>query len=265
MTVTVPFARVSGVGDPTLVFVHGFSCAHEDWDAAVARLSGAHRCVAIDLPGHGHSPLPARYSIEALAAAVNDAVAAADLSDVVLVGHSLGTKVVRACCRQASERVRGLVLVDGSTYVGDVEALVGSLRRRIAAKGMAKMQDENFRAMLLSGADPAMAEGIRQRARRMDPDFAAALLEDSIRWDIAHGDGVLRSLAMPVLLLQSTWFRPGEGRTSMTADARTPFMDKIERLVARPRIRVLTGTGHFPMIERPDEFAAIMQDFLASL
>lgn len=265
MTGAVPFAHVTGVGDPTLVFVHGFSCAHEDWDAAVERLSGAHRCVAVDLPGHGRSALPSWYSIEALAAAVNEVVVAADLSDVVLVGHSLGTKVVRACVRQAPERVRGLALVDGSTYVGDAEALVGALRWRIAANGMAAIQGENLRAMLQSGADPAFAERIHQRARRMDPDFAAALLEDSIRWDIAHGDDVLRSLRVPVLLLQSTWFRPGEGRTFMTADARTPFMDKIERLVARSLIRVMTGTGHFPMIERPDEFAAIMRDFLASL
>ena len=46
----------SGSGDPPIVFVHGFSCAHSDWDAQVAHLSPRHRTVAVDLRGHGNSP-----------------------------------------------------------------------------------------------------------------------------------------------------------------------------------------------------------------
>ena len=40
----------SGHGAPTLVFVHGYTCDHTDWDAMVAELHGAHRCLAVDVP-----------------------------------------------------------------------------------------------------------------------------------------------------------------------------------------------------------------------
>ena len=45
--------RVTGAQDPTLIFVHGFACSLEDWDAQVNALSSQFRCVALDLPGHG--------------------------------------------------------------------------------------------------------------------------------------------------------------------------------------------------------------------
>ena len=58
--------RVTGSQDPTLLFVHGFACAHDDWDAQVNALSPRYRCVALDLPGHGASATPATVSIAAM-------------------------------------------------------------------------------------------------------------------------------------------------------------------------------------------------------
>ena len=55
-TMTLIHHVVTGAGDPPIVFVHGFACAHEDWDAQVAHLSPRHRTVAVDLRGHGASP-----------------------------------------------------------------------------------------------------------------------------------------------------------------------------------------------------------------
>ncbi len=56
---------VTGLGSPPIVFVHGFGCGHQDWDAQVAHFSPRHQTVAVDLRGHGASPgSPADCSIE---------------------------------------------------------------------------------------------------------------------------------------------------------------------------------------------------------
>src|SRR6202040_2543107 len=55
--------RVAGTQDPTLIFVHGFACALDDWDGQVTALSPSLRCVALDLPGHGASAKPETVSI----------------------------------------------------------------------------------------------------------------------------------------------------------------------------------------------------------
>ena len=47
---------VTGNGRPPIVFVHGFACAHSNWDAQVAYLSPRHQTVAVDLRGHGPGP-----------------------------------------------------------------------------------------------------------------------------------------------------------------------------------------------------------------
>jgi len=47
------FYREEGSGDPPLVFIHGGAVDHSTWDEHVAHFSPKHRCLAMDLRGHG--------------------------------------------------------------------------------------------------------------------------------------------------------------------------------------------------------------------
>jgi pimeloyl-ACP methyl ester carboxylesterase len=116
----------AGAGAPPLVFVHGFGCAHEDWQFQVETFSARHMVVSCDLRGHGVSPgEPASCSIETYGADVAALARALNLSGAVIVGHSMGTRVVLQACLDAPDRVAGLVLVDGS-----FQAAAGSAPRR---------------------------------------------------------------------------------------------------------------------------------------
>ena len=56
---------VTGAGRVPVVFVHGITCDHSDWDPQVRALSTSHQTVAVDLRGHGRSPgTAAECSIE---------------------------------------------------------------------------------------------------------------------------------------------------------------------------------------------------------
>jgi len=119
---------VRGTGDPTLIFVHGFACALDDWEEQLRGLSPSFRCVALDLPGHGYSAEPDTASIEILAAAVNrvkDQVAA---SNSILVGHSMGCRVIVEAYQQSSVTVSGLVFVDGSFLGADLVSAMKTAR-----------------------------------------------------------------------------------------------------------------------------------------
>jgi len=101
--------RVTGAQDPTLIFVHGFACSLEDWDAQVNGLSTQFRCVALDLPGHGSSPAPEAATIAALGSAVNVAKKQAGGRTAVLIGHSMGCRVINEAFLQSPAGVAGLV------------------------------------------------------------------------------------------------------------------------------------------------------------
>jgi pimeloyl-ACP methyl ester carboxylesterase len=82
---------VVGHGEPPIVLVHGFACAHTDWDAQVAHLAPYHQTIAVDLRGHGASPgSPNECLIERYGADVAEVMHRLDLLPAVLVGHSMG-------------------------------------------------------------------------------------------------------------------------------------------------------------------------------
>ena len=82
---------VDGPADaPVVVLVHGHGGLAEDWHQVLDDLSADHRVYAMELRGHGHSTWAKQYSLELFAGDVSGFVAALGLSDLVLVGHSLG-------------------------------------------------------------------------------------------------------------------------------------------------------------------------------
>src|ERR1700704_1642051 len=110
----------AGVGAPPLVFVHGFCCSHEDWLLQINELKSRFEIVACDLRGHGLTPgRPQECSIEHYGGDVAALVSNLDLNRAILIGHSMGCRVVLEAARliASSEnpgRIAGLVLIDGS-------------------------------------------------------------------------------------------------------------------------------------------------------
>jgi pimeloyl-ACP methyl ester carboxylesterase len=113
---------VRGTGDPTLIFVHGFACCLHDWEEQFSGLSPTFRCVALDLPGHGDSAKPETISIETMGAAVNRVKNRIAASRTILVGHSMGCRVIVEAFQQSGATVSGLVFVDGSFLGTDLES-----------------------------------------------------------------------------------------------------------------------------------------------
>jgi len=62
--------EIFGVGEPTLVFVHGWSCDARYWRAQVPVFSKKYRVVILDLAGHGHSGMSrTKYTMEVIGVA----------------------------------------------------------------------------------------------------------------------------------------------------------------------------------------------------
>src|SRR5215468_3706507 len=163
--------RVTGTQSPSVIFVHGFTCALEDWDAQVKALSPKLRCAALDLPGHGASAKPANVSIASMAVAVNQVKDRVGPGGKILVGHSMGCRVITEAYVQSRADVVGLVFVDGSILGGEPESAVNRAKETARA-GIDALTERLFNDMFLPGSDPTVRERIVARAKKVDPTCA---------------------------------------------------------------------------------------------
>lgn len=255
---------VTGQGHPPLVFVHGFACAHGDWNAQVAHFSPRLQIVAVDLRGHGASPGTAdECSIERYGGDVAEVIRALALTQAVLVGHSMGCRVVIEAALQAPDRTAGVVLVDGSQFSPDMKT---SLTETFATpNGYTRLTDAWFKDMFTAKSDVSVVAAAIERAARLPRAIGEKLLLDLLRYDVGRLGTALSDLRVPVMAIQTTHSNARRERRTMVQGQTTPYLDMLRSRVPSVRIAVIADTGHFPQIDASAQTNTLFDSFLAAL
>jgi pimeloyl-ACP methyl ester carboxylesterase len=102
-----------GSGAPTLVLIHGWTCDHTAMAPVARAFSHAHRCISVDLLGHGASPKSDSYTIEAQACAL----LACMPHPAILIGHSMGAQVAIEAAVLAPNKIAAIILLDPAQIV----------------------------------------------------------------------------------------------------------------------------------------------------
>jgi len=254
----------TGAGGPPMVFVHGFGCAHDDWDAQVAHFAPRRMTVAVDLRGHGASPGPAAdCSIERYGADVAEVMRALALPPAIVVGHSMGCRVAVEAALQAPERTKAVVLVDGSQFA----PAMGPVLRQVFAQpdGFASLVKGMFRDMSTPKSPPAAVAKIEDRVLRLPRAVGEKMLLDMQRYDVTRYEASLGALRVPVLALQTTYSNEKRERRTMSQGQSSPYLDMLRARLADVRVDIIEDTGHFPQIDEPARTNAVLGAFAESL
>ena len=259
--------KSSGQGAPPLVFVHGWCGDSADWRYQRDFFAPTNRVVICDLRGHGDSRhITAGHDIETGGADVAELLTEQGVAPAVLVGHGMGCRVALEAARLAPDTLTGVVLIDGDRHtVGDPEAAVGEARKRYAATGFDKHREELLENMFLDARDAPHRSEIVARARRIPESIAESYWCSLVRWDAASVEGALRSLRVPLLVLQSTYLTTGYKHFTIEPRMMTPWLEVVGRLVPTVRIQTIGGVGHFPMLDAADAVNRCMATFLADV
>ena len=227
----------------TFVLVHGFACDHTDWQHQIEHLAKRHKVLSPDLRGHGKTPGTAdQVSIENFGADVAKLLEKNDVRDAVLVGHSMGCRVVLQAAMDAPDRVGALALIDGSWLAAS---------HPVRIDDFASFSRNLFAGMFL--APSAAGDAIIERAAKLPAAVGAALFPRMVRWDAERMDAALSAVKVPMLVVQSTYLNAERKRVAMEPGVTTPWLDLVRKRAPKARIEILSGVGHFPQIEVPAE------------
>jgi len=227
-----------------LVFVHGFACTHADWQQQLAQFSAGHPVFAPDLRGHGATHArPGDCSIDTYSADIAALLDGKDLKGAVLIGHSMGCRVVLQAFLNAPERVSAIALVDGS-YRGKNPDLA-------VIENYPDFARKLFGEMFLSPSP--LGAALIERAMRFPASIGSKLYPDIGRWDAANMEQALAAVKVPLLLIQTTNVSADGRRVALKTGETTPWLDLARRLAPQAQIEIIPGVGHFPQLETPDQ------------
>jgi pimeloyl-ACP methyl ester carboxylesterase len=231
-----------GNGVP-VVLIHSFAGSAAHWSGELARLRRERRAVAIDLRGHGQSDAPASndYAVELLASDIEAAVTALELEPFVLVGHSMGGSAAIAYAGAHPEHVAGLMLI-GTPGKSD-PAIAEQIMTSLDADYETGMQQ--YTSSLLTGATPPLAARIRTEMQRMPRERSLAFIGAIFEYDPLPA---LEAYDGPTMIVDTAH---GESPTALHNQA-----PEIPR-------EVITGTSHWPHLDRPQAFAPLLDRLIA--
>ncbi|WP_264297410.1 alpha/beta fold hydrolase [Salinicola avicenniae] len=104
-------ASDSGQGQPTLVLMHFFGSSHHEWTAVISQIASDCRVVTLDMPGFGSAREVSGYDVASMTRHVRETIEAADLDDVILVGHSFSGRIAMTLAAAQPDWLRALVLI----------------------------------------------------------------------------------------------------------------------------------------------------------
>lgn len=97
---------------PTIVLVHDMGSNRMVWMPTVRKLIGRYHVVMVDLPGHGDSPLPDPFTLEAAAGSLGQVLTQWNPDSTIVVGEGLGGTLALLALKGHSPQVRGVALID---------------------------------------------------------------------------------------------------------------------------------------------------------
>lgn len=255
---------IASKGDGRAVlFVHGNSCSARTWRPLLEGSFGRRfRCLAFDLPGHGHSAWAADhalYSMPGYAAVLAAFAESLRVTEAVVVGWSMGGNITLEAA-PAMPSVPGFVIF-GTPLVRSAGQLSQALLP-IPAAGVGYKQDvsaaeaRSFAACFTAPGSTLPLDEFAADVLATDGAARASMFASVREGRFADELAIIAELRQPLAILH------GEGEQIAN-------LGYIRGLTIpslwRGDVQLIAGAGHAPHRETPVQFAGLLEQFIADL
>ena len=261
----IPHFTALGAG-PTILMLHGSAGGHSMFAPQLESLAHAgYRAVAWDMPGYGHSAPVEPYQFKGLAERCASLIEALMQplggGAVVLMGHEIGSLVALELALRRPHLVSRLILSGNCPGLQHAESAARAtraqdyLQQRLAPLDAGLTMGDLGERLIPQLIGPgALPEGVQLATRCMAQVNAIVYrraLEALVLFDRAAD---LARIGAPTLLVEGAF----------DAWAPAPAQQAMAQALPGSVSQVMPGIGHWPNLEAPEEFDALVLDFLAA-
>jgi len=230
---------------PPVLLLHGAGGSHLSWPPQIRRLTGQ-RIYALDLPGHGKSNGVGMQDIGEYAKSVYEFMKAVRLSNVVVIGVSMGSAIAMSLALAYRKRVIGLGLIGSGARLRVAASTLENVSNPSSFLPTVETVIENSYS---SNVDPRVKElAVQQMAETRQ----AVLYGDFLACDEFNVMERVSKVNIPTLIICGSQDR-------MTPPSRSEYL---REQIAGSQLHILDGAGHMVMTEQPDEVAGLLAEFV---
>lgn len=257
-----------GKGKRNLIFIHGGLNSSKIWESVLGLIPPEFSSFTLDTRGCGDSGRGEDYSLDTLSQDVSDFMQGLGIRKASIIGHCLGGNIAILFAHRFPQRVEKLILSD--TFVR--KSTVFDLMSKDEVKGL--MESEVAKGLL--GGEGISLESLNWGLLKglmgfffCEPDRLTffqltSLMEGFSKTDMAGAlksmssllsfdlEDELKKIKSPLLVIhgaEDKLYPVDEGRF-------------ISESIPQGKLRVIPGSGHFPHVERPQDFASALLEFL---
>lgn len=236
-----------GAGEPTLVFIHGWTNNKTIWDAQMYHFSKKYNVIAVDLAGSGLSGNNRdQWTISAFSEDVIAVINKLDLKKVILVGFSMGASVALETARNVPDKVIGIVIVDSfhdveMQYTPEIFHYMDSIFMDVATDPTMEKLQPFFRKnkeasfeRVLSMINDSHRTGWRES------------LHNTFHWVNDDLIPSLNKIKAPISVINS--------------DQQPTNIEAFKKYVPSFKAHIIPDVGHVVMWDAPEEFNQLLEE-----
>lgn len=245
---------VNGNGKTTLMFIHGWSLDSRLWHNQIRNFSDEYQVVTIDLAGHGNSSFNRNeYTMLAFANDIKAVIEKEGIDSAVLIGHSMAGGIIAEAAKLMPNKVKGIIGVDTSQNV----ALKLS---QVDLDLMTKPFEDDFqnginafvKDSLPPNTEPELLYWVREDMASAPKGIAINQFRNYLSQYVSgESYRIYKNIKVPVVLVNARLWPTNSAEN--------------KKHIKNYSIFFIEDSGHFPMLEKPDEFNKVLLQAVKSI
>ncbi len=231
---------------PTVILLHGACQSIWCWKFQTTFFENYKRfnSIAVDLPGHGKSSGDGFSSINEYSDFLNSFIQHLGLEDIILLGHSMGGRISQVFALDYPEKVAGCILV-------------GTGARLKVTQSTFNLIEKGFKSFAGVASKNSFSNNFPEELReefynKLMNANKTSCMNDMIACNEFDVEDDVSKIEIPSLIIAA--------ENDILAPVK--YSRKLNESIKGSRLDILGDSGHFMMLEKPDEFNSLLKEFL---